>query len=160
MPLPRPSRRALRIGIIALAAAALAIVAERSEWVRALGTGGTARAWIWAPVELRDVRPRAFFAAREFELAAVPQRAILEVLGDEEYVAWANGWRIGSGRYRAGAPLDRYEVARYLHLNRADIERLVGDRDIPCERHGGRLAVSRTADGYTRFTLTLPVDVA
>jgi signal transduction histidine kinase len=27
------------------------------------------------------------------------------------------------------------------------------------ERHGGRLAVSRTADGYTRFTLTLPVDV-
>jgi signal transduction histidine kinase len=28
------------------------------------------------------------------------------------------------------------------------------------ERHGGRLAVSRTADGYTRFTLTLPVDVA
>ncbi|MBP1642837.1 MAG: hypothetical protein H6Q03_1506 [Acidobacteria bacterium] len=114
MPLPRPSRRALRIGIIALAAAALAIVAERSEWVRALGTGGTARAWIWAPVELRDVRPRAFFAAREFELAAVPQRAILEVLGDEEYVAWANGWRIGSGRYRAGAPLDRYEVARFL----------------------------------------------
>ncbi len=31
------------------------------------------------------------------------------------------------------------EVARYLHLNRADVERLVKDRDIPFERHGERL---------------------
>jgi hypothetical protein len=122
MPFPRPSRRALRIGIIVLASTVLAILAERSEWVRALGAGSAARAWIWAPVELRDVRPRAFFAAHEFELAAPPARAILEVLGDEEYVAWANGWRIGAGRYRAGAPLDRYEVARFL---RAGTNRLV-----------------------------------
>lgn len=31
------------------------------------------------------------------------------------------------------------EVARYLHLSRADIERLVKDQDIPFERHGARL---------------------
>jgi excisionase family DNA binding protein len=31
------------------------------------------------------------------------------------------------------------EVARYLHLSRADVERLVKDRDIPFDRHGERL---------------------
>jgi len=31
------------------------------------------------------------------------------------------------------------EVARYLHLSRADLERLVKDKHIPFERHGGRL---------------------
>jgi excisionase family DNA binding protein len=31
------------------------------------------------------------------------------------------------------------EVARYLHLSRADVERLVKDQDIPFERHGARL---------------------
>ncbi len=31
------------------------------------------------------------------------------------------------------------EVARYLHLNRADIDRLVKNQDIPFERHGDRL---------------------
>jgi hypothetical protein len=119
MPLPRPSRRALRIGILVLLAAALAIAAERAEWVRALRTGGgTSPVWIWAPVELREVRPRAFLAATEFDLAAPPEAATLEVLGDEEYVLWANGWRIGSGRYRAGAPFDRYDVARFLEAGR------------------------------------------
>jgi excisionase family DNA binding protein len=31
------------------------------------------------------------------------------------------------------------EVARYLHLSSADVERLVKDHDIPFEKHGGRL---------------------
>jgi len=31
------------------------------------------------------------------------------------------------------------EVARYLHLNRGDVERLVKNQDIPFERHGGRI---------------------
>jgi PTS system nitrogen regulatory IIA component len=31
------------------------------------------------------------------------------------------------------------EVARYLHLSRPDVERLVKDQDIPFEKHGGRL---------------------
>ena len=34
---------------------------------------------------------------------------------------------------------DLEEVARYLHLSRGDVERLVKDQDIPCERHGPRL---------------------
>jgi nitrogen PTS system EIIA component len=41
------------------------------------------------------------------------------------------------------------EVARYLHLSRADIERLVSDRDIPCERHGERLVFRKVdIDGW------------
>jgi nitrogen PTS system EIIA component len=31
------------------------------------------------------------------------------------------------------------EVARYLHLSSADVERLVKDQDIPFEKHGGRV---------------------
>jgi nitrogen PTS system EIIA component len=31
------------------------------------------------------------------------------------------------------------EVARYLHLHRAEVERLVKDQEIPFERHGARL---------------------
>jgi excisionase family DNA binding protein len=31
------------------------------------------------------------------------------------------------------------EVARYLHLNRADLDRLVKNQDIPFERHGDRI---------------------
>jgi excisionase family DNA binding protein len=31
------------------------------------------------------------------------------------------------------------EVARYLHLSRGDVERLVKDQDIPFDKHGGRL---------------------
>src|ERR1035437_1960620 len=31
------------------------------------------------------------------------------------------------------------EVARYLHLSRADLDQLVKDRDIPFEQHGKRL---------------------
>ena len=31
------------------------------------------------------------------------------------------------------------EVARYLHLNRAELDRLIKDQDIPFERHGDRL---------------------
>lgn len=31
------------------------------------------------------------------------------------------------------------EVARYLHLDRSEVERLVKDRDIPHERHGARV---------------------
>ena len=36
------------------------------------------------------------------------------------------------------------EVARYLHLGRADVERLVKARDIPFEKHGDRLVFRKT----------------
>ena len=35
------------------------------------------------------------------------------------------------------------EVARYLHLTTADVERLVKNQDIPCERHGDRVVFRR-----------------
>lgn len=122
MAVPRPPGRALHVVVAVLLVVAFAVAAERGEWLRALRAGGDERTWIWAPVELRDVRPRAFFAAAEFELAGRPARAELEVLGDEEYVAWLNGRRIGSGRFRTGMPLDRYDVARFL---RAGANRVV-----------------------------------
>jgi len=37
------------------------------------------------------------------------------------------------------------EVARYLHLSRADLDRLVKDQDIPFERHGERLVFRKVA---------------
>jgi excisionase family DNA binding protein len=37
------------------------------------------------------------------------------------------------------------EVGRYLHLSRADLERLVKENDIPFERHGGRLVFRKVA---------------
>jgi len=41
------------------------------------------------------------------------------------------------------------EVARYLHLNREDVERLVKNQDIPFERHGGRLVFRKLdIDGW------------
>ena len=41
------------------------------------------------------------------------------------------------------------EVARYLHLSCADVERLVSDRDIPFERHGERLVFRKVdIDGW------------
>ncbi len=40
--------------------------------------------------------------------------------------------------------LDVKGVARYLHLNAAEIERLVKDQEIPFERHGDRLVFRKT----------------
>ncbi len=40
--------------------------------------------------------------------------------------------------------LDIKGAARYLHLNAAEIERLVKDHDIPFERHGDRLVFRKT----------------
>ena len=41
------------------------------------------------------------------------------------------------------------EVARYLHLERADVERLVKGRDIPFEKHGPRLLFRKVEiDGW------------
>jgi excisionase family DNA binding protein len=41
------------------------------------------------------------------------------------------------------------EIARYLHLSRADLDRLVKDQDIPFERHGERLVFRKVdIDGW------------
>jgi hypothetical protein len=113
MPLRRPSGRALRIGILLLVVA-LAVVAERAGWVASLLGPTNPPVWIWGPWDLQDVRPRAFLLARDFELGEAPGQARLSVLGDQEYLLWINGHRVGSNHYQDGAPLDVYDVAPLL----------------------------------------------
>ncbi len=94
---------------------ALAVVVERQDWAGALRAAGQPEHdWYWIAGDPRDARPVSFFAVRSFELPERPDRAWIETLGDEEYILTLNGHRIGSNRYRAGARLDRYEVARWL----------------------------------------------
>lgn len=124
MPLPTVSRRAFRSALVVAALLALAVAVERGGWLGMLRGGRPERIWIWAPVDLRDVRPRAFLLARDFELGASPAAARLELIGDEEYVLWLNGRRVGSNRYRDGDPLDVYEVGSLLRpgANRVVLE--------------------------------------
>ncbi|MCB1009452.1 MAG: hypothetical protein KDB94_11230 [Acidobacteria bacterium] len=93
----------------------LAIAAERLEWAGALRSWGQPeRDFYWLAGDPRDPRPVAFFAVRDFGLRERPESAVAEVLGDQDYILSVNGERVGSNRYRAGADLDRYEVARWL----------------------------------------------
>ncbi len=70
--------------------------------------------WIWAAAPEEQAVPSAFYALRDFALPAQPSAARLWLLGDEEYVVFVNGQRLGSNRYRAGAPLDVYDPAPLL----------------------------------------------
>jgi hypothetical protein len=115
---PRPSPRRLRSVLVVGVLLALGVVVERAGWLGSLTGGRPVRQWIWAPVDLRDVRPRAFLAACDFEVASPPTSARVEVLGDEEYILWINGRRVGSSRYRDGDPLDVYDVTALLRAGR------------------------------------------
>lgn len=107
--------RGLGIASLVVLLVGAAVALERWGWVgRLRALGGPERLWIWAEGDPRDARPVAFYALRDFALERVPGRATLTVLGDEEYVVALNGHRVGSNRYRAGARLDRYEVATLL----------------------------------------------
>ena len=75
-------------------------------------TGGAQ--WIWAERDRSDASPAAFFAVRDFDLEAPPERARLLVAADQEYVLHLNGKRVGSGEYEPGAGLDVYEVGPLL----------------------------------------------
>jgi len=123
----RPTRRQWRIGLAAIGLTALAVVAQRWGWVGSGGSGGLGNseaAWIWVGADPRDVRPRVVLAVRDFELERVPSNATARVLGDQEYLLWINGSRAGSGRYRAHAPLDSFDVSPMLRLgaNRVALE--------------------------------------
>jgi hypothetical protein len=104
--------------LLALVLAGTAALALADHWLfaaRARRTSPTQGAeWIWEPRNSRDFRPTAFYAVRDFEVAASPRRAPLLLLADEEYVLYLNAKRIGAGRYRQGAPLDRYDAAPWL----------------------------------------------
>jgi len=70
--------------------------------------------WIWEPRERRDLSPAAFYAVRDFTLDTVPARARLLVSGDEEYILYLNGARIGAGAWRPGSALDVWEAGPLL----------------------------------------------
>lgn len=70
--------------------------------------------WIWMRNVSRWRGPEAFYAMRDFDIDEVPSRARVVVLGDEEYVLFLNGRRVGGNHYVGGAPLDEYRVEELL----------------------------------------------
>lgn len=127
-----------------VAVCGLTLLLRAGWWAVARFGGGTGGAqWIWAAHERRQTHPVAFYAARDFALAAPsPARARLLALGDPEYVLYLNGKRVGAGGWQPGARLDEYEVGALL-------------------RPGGNrlLAELRSGDGAGGFLASL-VDAA
>lgn len=81
--------------------------------------------WIWASSRVTDGGPIAFFAVRDFEIGAAPERARLFAVADEGYLAFLNGHLVGGGNLTAGGgAVDAYEVAPFL---RAGPNRLVAE---------------------------------
>lgn len=82
----------------------------RLAWARAHQPTGSAE-WIWG----RQMEaPVAYFLVKDFEIVGQIRASELQILADETYTAYLNGERVGSNRYRAHAPVDRYSVTRYL----------------------------------------------
>lgn len=80
--------------------------------------------WIWLPAA-RDRRAAvSFYAVRDVQIDEMPEAPRWMVLADEEYQAFVNGRRIGSGVYREGARLDTYDVSELLRpgTNRLIVE--------------------------------------
>lgn len=99
--------------------------------------------WIWAPEAGKE--PIAFYAARDFELAASqgPQtRGRLDIVADETYIAYLNGDYLGANTFRQGAAIDTYDLTGMLRpgRNRVVVE-LRSQRGV-----GGLLTDLRVAD--------------
>lgn len=115
-PRPRWRRPWLRFLVVGLAVASLAGVERGARYASAILTlpTGTAR-WIWAPGDWwNKAEPVAFDIACDFELAALPERAVLAAQADEEYLLWLNGRPVGVGRFVETTPLDAYDVEALL----------------------------------------------
>ncbi len=101
--------------LVVLAVLGLAVVARIAPPVEArLSVPTQGAEWIWETRDRRDLSPAVFYAVRDFDLPAVPQRARILVAADEEYVLSLNGQRIGAGSWEQGTPLDVYEVGSLL----------------------------------------------
>src|SRR5579864_2552365 len=100
-----------------VAACGLTLLVRGERWAASHlgGTTGGAQ-WIWVVHDRRLAQPLAFYAVRDFALAAPPPRARLLALGDPEYVLYLNGKRVGAGSWRPGAHLDEYEVGPLLRI--------------------------------------------
>jgi hypothetical protein len=106
---------ALAAAFVAACGLTLLVRGERWAASRLGGTTGGAQ-WIWVVHDRRLAQPLAFYAVRDFALAAPPPRARLLALGDPEYVLYLNGKRVGAGCWRPGAHLDEYEVGPLLRI--------------------------------------------
>ncbi|MEM7352184.1 MAG: hypothetical protein AAF657_15390 [Acidobacteriota bacterium] len=119
------SRRPWRIFAgVALAGLILAGAEGLGAGLRSRFIGpGHGACWIWAEGDYREGNSLAFFAARELEIEA-PGSVRVAIVADESYILYVNSHRIGSGAYRPQAPIDEYEVGRFLQpgLNRFVVE--------------------------------------
>jgi len=106
---------ALAAAFVAVSGLTLIVRGERWAASHLAGTTGGAQ-WIWIEHDRRQAQPLAFYAVRDFALAAPPPRARLLALGDPEYVLSLNGKRVGAGSWRPGAHLDEYEVGPLLRI--------------------------------------------
>src|SRR5690349_8401099 len=142
--LPGMRSRVAAVLLILLITAALAFLSRELPALASRlfqPTGGAQ--WIWAERDRSDASPAAFYAARDFDLEAPPERARLLVTADQEYVLHLNGKRVGSGAYEPGAGLDVYEVGPLL---RPGGNRLVAE--LRSERGSGGFLAS-LVDGET-----------
>ena len=98
--------------------------------------------WIWTQPPLEPSTGQAFYAVRDFELDAPPDRARVHVLADEAYLLHVNGRRVGSGVYYARAPLDTYTLDAALRpgWNRLAVE-------LRSRRAAGGLLLALYAEG-------------
>jgi hypothetical protein len=127
---------ALFLAVLGLAERGARVLVSR----RVLATAGAQ--WIWAPGALERSEGVAFYAVRDVELAAPPERARVHLLADEAYILYVNGRRVGSGAYFAGAPLDTYPLDGLLRpgWNRVAVE-------LRSVRGAGGLLLALFADG-------------
>jgi len=108
------------------AAVGLTLALRGGRWAAARWGGVTGGAqWIWVVHDRHVAQPLAFYLVRDFSLPAPvsplsppeappPPRALLMALGDEEYILYLNGKRVGAGGWRPGARLDVFEVGGLL----------------------------------------------
>jgi hypothetical protein len=142
---PKSAHPAARNLVVVISLLLVVVLAERWRWFARLESiAQPSLTWIWAPVNPNEVKARAFYAVRDFTLATRPAKARLEVLGDPEYIVYLNGTRVGSGSYRADAPLDAYEVGDLLV---AGSNRVVIELRSPIGSGGATLRIG--ADGRT-----------
>lgn len=125
MSAPQRSSSPWRLFAAVAAAALVLAVLERTvtRLVSEHSEPGRGASWIWAPGVLKSVEPIAFFAVRDFDLDEAGP-AWLTIVADEEYVAYLNGRRVGSGSYRNRMPADFFEVGDVLKAggNRLAVE--------------------------------------